>query len=75
MQNNVTVKTIGFKKFKGEEMFIVEIVLVGVMGLLFLWLGLSLMFEKPDSTGFTSGLVVISFNIVLTVVIVAGAVG
>ena len=32
-------------------MFVVEIFLVGVMGLLFLWLGISLIFEKPDHRG------------------------
>ena len=38
-------------------MFVIEIVLIGVMGLLFLWLGLSLMFEKPDSSGDKSGVI------------------
>ena len=32
-------------------MFVIEIVLLFIMGLLFLWLGLSMMFEKPDHRG------------------------
>ena len=54
-------------------MFVVEIVLVGVMGLLFLWFGISLMFEKPDVTGFTTGLVAIALIIIFTAIIVVGA--
>lgn len=38
-------------------MFVVEIVLVGVMGLLFLWLGLLMMFEKPGSSGDKSAII------------------
>ena len=38
-------------------MFIVEIVLLGVMGLLFLWLGLSMAFEKPDHNGDKSAII------------------
>ena len=52
-------------------MFVVEIVLVGVMGLLFLWLGLSMMFEKPDSTGFISAFVAAFLIPLLGLVIVA----
>lgn len=38
-------------------MFVVEIFLVGLMGLLFLWLGISLMFEKPDHRGDKSAII------------------
>ena len=56
-------------------MFVIEIILPGVMGLLFIWLGLSMMFEKPDSTGFTSAVFAIAFIVVLGVVILAGVIG
>ena len=52
-------------------MFIIEIVLVGVMGLLFLWFVLSMMFEKPDSTGFISAFVAAFLIPLLGLVIVA----
>ena len=56
-------------------MFVVEIVLVGVMGLLFLWFGLSMIFEKPDPSGFISGFVAIALILGLVVIITVGAVG
>ena len=56
-------------------MFVIEIVLIGVMGLLFLWAGLSMMFEKPDESGFISGFMAIVFIFLLGFVIVVGVVG
>ena len=56
-------------------MFVVEIVLLSVMGLLFLWFGLSMMFEKPDPTGFMSGFIAIALILGLLVIIAMGAVG
>ena len=54
-------------------MFVVEIVLLSVMGLLFLWFGLSVVFEKPDSSGFISAFVAAFLVLLLGLVIVASA--
>ena len=51
-------------------MFVIEGVLLGVMGLLFLWLGLSIMFEKPDHRGDKSAIVPIIILIILVPIIV-----
>ena len=56
-------------------MFVVEIFLLVVMGLLFLWFGLSMIFEKPDPSGFISGFVAIALILGLVVIITMGAVG
>ena len=47
-------------------MFVVEIFLLSVMGLLFLWLGLSMMFEKPDNDGNKSAIIPLIGLIMLT---------
>ena len=54
-------------------MFVVEIFLLSVMGLLFLWFGLSIAFEKPDSSGFKSAFAavfIILFSGILIVIAV-----
>ena len=50
-------------------MFVVEIFLLSVVGLLFLWLGLSLAFEKPDRSGDKSAIVPIIGLIFLSPII------
>ena len=47
-------------------MFVVEIFLLSVMGLLFLWLGLSMMFEKPDNDGNKSAIIPLIGLIILS---------